>query len=96
MYIRYLFLSSLPFLLGLNNFLKDYCVNHGNAIKILQAIRQKRPEVAAHLQVFTSDNICTLSLLTCTLQRLRDDPSVRNLDLSSYLLAPSTSCSCND
>jgi hypothetical protein len=25
----------------------------------------------------------------CVLQRLKDDPSVRNLDLSSYLLAPS-------
>jgi hypothetical protein len=27
-------------------------------------------------------------LITC-LQRLREDPSVRNLDLSSYLLVPS-------
>ncbi|KAL5528859.1 hypothetical protein ACEPAG_4833 [Sanghuangporus baumii] len=48
----------------------DYCVNQGNATKILQSIRDSRPDVASHLQ------------------RLREDPTVRNLDLSSYLLAP--------
>ncbi|THH02546.1 hypothetical protein EW145_g6732 [Phellinidium pouzarii] len=48
----------------------DYCVNQANAIKVLQSIRESRPEVSAHLQ------------------RLREDPAVRNLDLSSYLLAP--------
>ncbi|KAI5118090.1 hypothetical protein M0805_007740 [Coniferiporia weirii] len=48
----------------------NYCVNQGNAIKILQSIRESRPEVAAHLQ------------------KLREDPAVRSLDLSSYLLAP--------
>lgn len=48
----------------------DYCINQSNAINVLQSIRDKRPEVASHLQ------------------RLREDPSVRNLDLSSYLLAP--------
>ncbi|KAL5533504.1 hypothetical protein ACEPAF_5280 [Sanghuangporus sanghuang] len=48
----------------------DYCINQGNATKILQSIRDSRPDVASHLQ------------------RLREDPTVRNLDLSSYLLAP--------
>lgn len=62
--VNFPFLSCSPFRLGLSNFLQDYCVNHGNAIKILQAIRQKRPEVAAHLQVIIYDNICTLHLLT--------------------------------
>jgi len=48
----------------------QYCVNTGAAIKILQSLRDSKPELASHLQ------------------RLRDDPSVRGLDLSSYLLTP--------
>ncbi|KAF7298359.1 Actin cytoskeleton-regulatory complex protein [Mycena kentingensis (nom. inval.)] len=49
----------------------EYCVNQGNAIKVLKSLRDSNPELAAHLQ------------------RLKEDPLVRNLDLSSYLLAPS-------
>ena len=30
---------------------QEYCVNHGTAIKILQTLRDERPELAAHLQV---------------------------------------------
>ncbi|KAF7294543.1 Actin cytoskeleton-regulatory complex protein [Mycena indigotica] len=48
----------------------EYCVNQGNAIKVLKSLRDSNPELASHLQ------------------RLKEDPLVRNLDLSSYLLAP--------
>ncbi|KAJ4490290.1 hypothetical protein J3R30DRAFT_3278216 [Lentinula aciculospora] len=48
----------------------EYCVNQGNAIKVLQNIRDSNSEVALQLQ------------------RIRDGPSARNLDLSSYLLIP--------
>ncbi|PIL33059.1 transporter [Ganoderma sinense ZZ0214-1] len=48
----------------------EYCVNHASAIRVLQALRQSNPELAA------------------ALQRLRDDPTARSLDLSSYLLVP--------
>ncbi|KAF7323342.1 hypothetical protein HMN09_00115100 [Mycena chlorophos] len=46
----------------------EYCVNQGNAIKVLKSLRDSNPELASHLQ------------------RLKDEN--RNLDLSSYLLAP--------
>ncbi|KAI0027714.1 hypothetical protein K488DRAFT_60641, partial [Vararia minispora EC-137] len=49
---------------------REYCVNQANAAKVLQSLRETKPELAAHLQ------------------RLREDPAVRNLDLSSYLLVP--------
>ncbi|THH31859.1 hypothetical protein EUX98_g2302 [Antrodiella citrinella] len=49
----------------------DYCVNQANAAKVLQSLRESRPDLFAKLQ------------------QLRDDPSVRNLDLTSYLLVPS-------
>ncbi len=29
----------------------EYCVNQSNAIKVLQALRDSRPDLAAHLQV---------------------------------------------
>ncbi|KAJ3879158.1 hypothetical protein F5051DRAFT_403673 [Lentinula edodes] len=48
----------------------EYCVNQGNAIKVLQDIRDSNSEVALQLQ------------------HIRDGPSSRNLDLSSYLLIP--------
>ncbi|KAI9451971.1 hypothetical protein BJY52DRAFT_1295264 [Lactarius psammicola] len=47
-----------------------YCVNQANAIRVLQSLRDRNADLAAHLQ------------------RLREDPAVRNLDLSSYLLVP--------
>ncbi|KAI0044289.1 hypothetical protein FA95DRAFT_1497317 [Auriscalpium vulgare] len=48
----------------------EYCVNQGPAIKVLQTLRDQKPELASHLQ------------------KLREDPVVRSLDLSSYLLVP--------
>ncbi|KAI0312324.1 hypothetical protein OF83DRAFT_1146615 [Amylostereum chailletii] len=49
---------------------REYCTNQGNAIKVLQSLRESQPDLALHLQ------------------HLRDEPAVRNLDLSSYLLVP--------
>jgi actin cytoskeleton-regulatory complex protein PAN1 len=50
---------------------QQYCVNQSNAIRILQSLREAKPDLAAKLQ------------------HLREnDPSVRSLDLSSYLLIP--------
>ncbi|WVQ83634.1 hypothetical protein IAT38_005775 [Cryptococcus sp. DSM 104549] len=48
-----------------------YCVNQQQAIKLLQTLRQEKPELEAHLQNIRETN-----------------PSVRGLDLSSYLLIP--------
>ena len=31
----------------------EYCVNQSNAIKILQSLRESKPELASHLQVWT-------------------------------------------
>ncbi|TFK45949.1 hypothetical protein OE88DRAFT_1639082 [Heliocybe sulcata] len=56
----------------------DYCVNQATAIKVLQSMRESNPALAAQLQVCAK----------WSEQRLRDDPIVRNLDLSSYLLVP--------
>ncbi|KAI0294656.1 hypothetical protein B0F90DRAFT_1755296 [Multifurca ochricompacta] len=49
---------------------REYCVNQANGIRVLQSLRAKNADLAAHVQ------------------RLREDPAVRNLDLSSYLLVP--------
>ena len=67
---------------------QEYCVNQAVAIKTLQSLRETNTTLSSHLQVCE----LTFSLLfrcNCPSQRLRDDPAVRNLDLSSYLLAPS-------
>ncbi|KAH7911883.1 hypothetical protein BJ138DRAFT_1062162 [Hygrophoropsis aurantiaca] len=47
-----------------------YCVNQTNGGRVLQSMRDLKPDVATQLQ------------------RLREDPAARNLDLSSYLLVP--------
>ncbi|KAF8652812.1 hypothetical protein AX16_004163 [Volvariella volvacea WC 439] len=47
-----------------------YCVNQGNAIRVLKSMRDSNHELGAHLR------------------RLHEEPAVRNLDLSSYLLEP--------
>lgn len=68
----------------------EYCINQGTAIRVLQSLRQSNPELAACLQVRCL--ICVMNVpkyLQCLTQHLRDEPSVRNLDLSSYLLVPS-------
>jgi len=52
--------------------LQKYCVNHSNAIKTLQALRESKPELGSHLL------------------QLRERPDLRNLDLSSFLLIPSS------
>ncbi|KAG8868591.1 hypothetical protein FRC20_003109 [Serendipita sp. 405] len=49
----------------------QYCVNQGNAIKILQTLRDSKPDLASKLH-----------------QLRENDPTVRGLDLSSYLLIP--------
>ncbi|QRW00930.1 actin cytoskeleton-regulatory complex protein pan1 [Ceratobasidium sp. AG-Ba] len=52
-----------------------YCVHQAPAIKVLQGLRETNQELAGHLQAREL--------------RLRDeDPDIRNLDLSSYLLIP--------
>lgn len=56
---------------------------------MLKSLREANPELAAHLQVRIF-MFCLEVCLFIGLQRIREsDPSVRNLDLSSYLLAPS-------
>lgn len=74
---------------------QDYCVNQANAAKVLQSLRQTKPDLATKLQVsmlvllrWNKERVLTIW------QQLRDDPAVRNLDLSSYLLVPSTCLSC--
>ncbi|KAG8749194.1 hypothetical protein FRC11_011540, partial [Ceratobasidium sp. 423] len=67
-----------------------YCVHQAPAIKVLQGLRQANSELATHLQVrlWTLPSTFVLTLGP-TPQRLRDeDPDIRNLDLSSYLLIP--------
>lgn len=49
----------------------------------------QNPELNAHLNVLLFLPSPDLRLIS--LQRLREDPAVRNLDLSSYLLVPSSS-----
>jgi actin cytoskeleton-regulatory complex protein PAN1 len=67
---------------------QEYCVNQANAAKILHSLRNSNSELATHLQVrITVYNIS--NKLSMHEQRLREDPTVRNLDLSSYLLVPS-------
>ena len=62
-------------------------MNHASAIKVLQTLRQSNPELGVVLQV--RDFLTRPSLILTSGQRLRDDPTARNLDLSSYLLVPS-------
>jgi hypothetical protein len=31
--------------------MKQYCVNHGTAIKVLQGLRERKPDLASLLQV---------------------------------------------
>ena len=66
---------------------QEYCVNEGTAIRLLQTLRMQNPELNAQLNVKSSPRRWTWSLTLP--QRLREDPAVRNLDLSSYLLVPS-------
>ncbi|KAJ3522358.1 hypothetical protein NMY22_g11925 [Coprinellus aureogranulatus] len=48
----------------------EYCVNQNTANKVLQSLKQNKPELIDHLN------------------KLKENPAVRNLDLSSYLLEP--------
>jgi actin cytoskeleton-regulatory complex protein PAN1 len=73
-----------------DNSKQTYCVNQGAAINVLRSLREKTPELASHLQVKIMFDIL-VQRLRFDSQRIRDDPAVRNLDLSSYLLVPSES-----
>ncbi|KAJ7590631.1 hypothetical protein C8J56DRAFT_887202 [Mycena floridula] len=64
----------------------DYCVNQSNAIKVLKSLRDSNPELGAHLLVPSFAHWYRIHLNI--LQRLREDPTLRNLDLSSFLLIP--------
>jgi hypothetical protein len=85
--------DSCQVFITIHDLLQEYCVNQSTAIQVLKSLRDSNPELASHLQVSDSwrgfDSINPFSPLK---QQLRDEnPTVRNLDLSSYLLAPSTS-----
>lgn len=78
---------------------KAYCVNQQQAIKLLQSQREANPALAAHLQVSRAlhqqagDTMTPSSDQADRFQSIREsNPSVRGLDLSSFLLIPSKSC----
>ncbi|KAF6758250.1 Dbl homology domain-containing protein [Ephemerocybe angulata] len=48
----------------------EYCVNQNTANKVLQSLKQNKPELVEHLN------------------KMKENPAVRNLDLASYLLEP--------
>ncbi|KAH0830093.1 hypothetical protein J3R83DRAFT_1428 [Lanmaoa asiatica] len=66
----------------------NYCVNQANAGKVLQQMRENNPVLAAQLKVCSWFRFVLHGATISLLQNLREDPSARNLDLSSYLLVP--------
>ncbi|KAG9114454.1 hypothetical protein FRC07_007636, partial [Ceratobasidium sp. 392] len=70
---------------------QPYCVHQASAIKVLQGLRESNPELAGHLQASLPIYRLLLRKINVggCIQRLREeDPDIRNLDLSSYLLIP--------
>lgn len=72
--------------------LQEYCLNQGQAISRLQTLREQDATVAQHLQVSGHVRVMIERSLNCAWQNQtirNENASVRNLDLSSFLLEPS-------